>query len=83
MFFGVWEREKKCVENLGSKQISEKCEFSLFVGCLGLFIALGAFFEVMALGLERPQNEWILTPSEISLLPISKKVWILKIQRSD
>ena len=45
----MFRREKKHVERLGRRQISEKSVSSLFVGCLGLFIALGVLFEVVAL----------------------------------
>ena len=48
--FLVFGREKnKCVERLGKMRISKKSVSSLSVGCLGLFIALGAFFEAATL----------------------------------
>ena len=46
----MFRREKKHVERLGRRQISEKSVSSLFVGCLGLFIALGVLFEVATKG---------------------------------
>ena len=49
VFFLVFGREEKCVERMGKRRISEKSFSSLFVGCLRLFIALGAFFEETAL----------------------------------
>ena len=53
--FSVWKRKKTCREagekgefQRGKKKKKKKKSF-LFVGCLGLFIALGVFFEVAAL----------------------------------
>ena len=43
MCFLVFGTEKKRVERLGSRQISEKMCVLLSDGCLGLFIALGHF----------------------------------------
>ena len=57
VFFVVWKREKTCREagqktnfrKKKKKKKEKKSVFSLSVGCLGLFIALGMFFEVAAL----------------------------------
>ena len=37
----MFGREKKCIERLGRREISEKCVSSLSGACIGLFIALG------------------------------------------
>ena len=52
--FSVWKRKKTCREagkkaNFRGEKKKKKKKSFLFVGCLGLFIALGVFFEVAAL----------------------------------
>ena len=47
--FLVFGRDKKHREELGREKILEKCVSLWFDGCLRLFIALGAFFEAVAI----------------------------------
>ena len=73
--FLVFGREKKHVERLGKRRISEgkkkKEEKVLPVcGVPGAIYSLGRVFRgggpSRATGLKRPQNEWIMTPLERS-----------------
>ena len=45
----MFGRERKCREELGKEQISEKCVSTQSDGCLGLFIALSAIFKATAI----------------------------------
>ena len=79
MFFGcfcVW-KGKNHVEKLGREQNWAKNGLK----GAGAFYSPGTNFE--AEGFKLPLIGLILIPLERSWLPISKKVWILKIQRLD
>ena len=72
VFFGcflVFGREKKYVERLGKRQISEKSVSPIY-RVLRAIYSPGHVFRgdgpYRVTGLERPQNEWILTHLERS-----------------
>ena len=84
--FGVWKREK-CVEKLGKEQkIQKNVSPPRSERCLGLFIAstcISRQWPLRVASLKRPKMGLILTPLERYWLPVSEKVWNLKIQWSD
>ena len=90
-FFLDFGREKKCLERLGSKQTSEKMSFASLRGAWGYLqpqheLRGGSPLRAIdgpsrAASLKVSLTRLILTLLERSCLPISEKVWNLKIQQ--
>ena len=91
--FFVFERGEKRVEKLGREKTQQKMVSSQSEGCPGLFIApaqilrrrpiKGCPLQKHSNGFDLDMSRRILTFLEGSLLPVSKNVWILKIQWLD
>ena len=82
MFFGIWKREKRVEKSGREQKIRKMCSLLCLKGARPRPVFQGSCPSRTA-GLQRPLIVLILTPLEIFLLPISKNVWLLKIQRSD